>query len=941
MPLSLRPVRTPRIPQARAPRRRTAITGVLALVAGLLTATVAAAPPAVAADPTFSQVTLAKGVPEVGEPMSIAVLPDRSVLHTARNGTLRITDAAGNTKVSATIPVYSSDEEGLQGVAIDPGFATNRFVFLYYSPVLPDGAPGVTRLSRFVLGNDGTLDLNSEVTVLEVAATRGICCHVGGDIDFDADGNLFLSTGDDTNPFSSDGSTPIDERSGREAYDAQRTSANTNDLRGKLLRIKVNANGTYSIPAGNLFAPGTAKTRPEIYAMGFRNPFRMGVDKATGIVYLGEYGPDGGPADRGPTGQVEFNRVTAPGNYGWPYCTGNNEAYRDYTFPDGPIGAAFDCANGPTNNSPNNTGLTQLPPAKPAWITYGGANSPPEFGSGSESPMGGPVYRYDANNPSEIKFPQSYDGKFFAGEFGRKWIKTITVNADGTPGAIESFPWTGTQVMDMEFGPDGALYVLDYGDGGYFTGNERSALYRIEYVTGNRAPTAVASGTPTSGGVPLTVQFTGDTSTDPDGDTLTYAWDFDNNGTTDSTAANPTHTYTTAGTYSAKLTVTDPDGRSGSTNVAISAGNTAPTVTFTSPVNGQVFTFGDTVSYSISVTDPEDASIDCSRVSVTYGVGHDSHGHAETTKTGCSGTITTSADGEHDADANIYGSWSATYTDDSGLETTTSAVTQPKTRQAEHYSTMEGVQQVAKGVARGGKTVGYTNNGDWIRFTPYNLTGVTSFSARVSSGTSGGTLEVRAGSPTGTLAGSVDVAGTGGWETFTDVTGTITNPGGTTALYLVFKGAGTGYLFDVDEFTFTKSASSTPVDLTPGSTATASSTENANYAASNAIDGNTATRWSSQFSDPQSITVDLGEAHSVTGVKLNWEYAHGTAYSIQTSADGSTWRTASYSTTTGDGGIDDITFTTAAADTRYVRLTGTTRGTPWGYSLWEFQVYGN
>jgi glucose/arabinose dehydrogenase len=82
--------------------------------------------------------------------------------------------------------------------------------------------------------------------------------------------------------------------------------------------------------------------------------------------------------------------------------------------------------------------------------------------------MGGPVYRYDPTTPATSKFPGVLQRQFFAGEFGRKWIKTIDVNADGTPGD-QAFPWTGTQVMDMAFGPDGALYVLDYGDGGYFT----------------------------------------------------------------------------------------------------------------------------------------------------------------------------------------------------------------------------------------------------------------------------------------------------------------------------------------------------------------------------------------------------------------------------------------------------------------------------------------
>src|SRR5690606_8123259 len=151
---------------------------------------------------------------------------------------------------------------------------------------------------------------------------RGQCCHVGGDIDFDAAGNLYLTTGDDTNPFESGGYSPLDERTNRNPqYDAQRSSANTNDLRGKLLRIHPEPDGTYTIPAGNLFAPGTARTRPEIYAMGFRNPFRMSVDKATGTVYVGDYGPDAGTASasRGPAGQVEFNRITTAGNQKVPF----------------------------------------------------------------------------------------------------------------------------------------------------------------------------------------------------------------------------------------------------------------------------------------------------------------------------------------------------------------------------------------------------------------------------------------------------------------------------------------------------------------------------------------------------------------------------------------------------------------------------------------------
>ncbi|MFF3348877.1 PQQ-dependent sugar dehydrogenase [Streptomyces sp. NPDC002779] len=807
---------------------RSLALAVVCAVGCFVPGTASAAPPdpadgVGAAAVEFQQITLAKGVAEMGEPMTLAVLPNRSVLHTSRDGTVRITDAAGNTSVAGKVDVYSHDEEGLQGIAVDPAFASNRFIYLYYAPKLStpggdapsDGAAadfapfdGVNRLSRFVLKTDNTLDTASEKKILDVPASRGICCHVGGDIDFDAAGNLYLSTGDDTNPFASDGYTPIDERASRNpAYDAQRSSGNTNDLRGKVLRIKVNADGTYAIPSGNLFAPGTAKTRPEIYAMGFRNPFRMSVDKATGIVYLGDYGPDAGTANagRGPEGQVEFNRITKAGNYGWPYCTGKNDAYTDYNFATSTSGAKFDCA-APKNTSPRNTGLTDLPPAQPAWIPYNGG-SVPEFGGGSESPMGGPVYRYDAASTSQVKFPQEYDGDYFAGEFGRRWIKRVEAAGDGTVQSINAFPWTGTQVMDMAFGPDGALYVLDYGTG-YFNGDANSALYRIEHVTDGLAPLAQAKANVTSGKAPLAVTFSSSGSSDPDGGALSYAWTFGDGAT--STAANPSHTYTANGQYTATLKVTDPTGKTATASVQITVGNTAPTVRIDLPTDGRIHDFGAAIPFKVTVTDPEDGTIDCSKVKVSFIVGHDSHGHPQTSATGCTGTLQTLADGEHDPNANIFGVIDAEYTDKGAngqpaLTTHDQHIVQPSHRQAEHYGDSAGVQVVSHAPAHGGKTVGYIDNGDWISFTPYALDNTTRFTARVSSGGAGGTIEVRAGSPTGALLGTATVPVTGGWETFQDVTADLGNqPAGSTQLYLVFKG-GAGSLFDVDEFSFTTS----------------------------------------------------------------------------------------------------------------------------------------
>jgi glucose/arabinose dehydrogenase/PKD repeat protein len=798
-------------------RRLTALTLLLAGATGALPAPAAAAPEVIPPG-DYQQVQLATGAAELGEPMSLAVLPDRSVLHTARDGTVRHTDAAGNTKVAGKLDVYTHDEEGLQGIAADPGFTTNRYVYLYYSPKLstPAGDAPVTgtaadfapwkghlNLSRFTLRADNTLDPASEKVVLEVPNDRGQCCHVGGDIDFDAAGNLYLTTGDDTNPFDSAGYAPIDERTNRNPqFDAQRSSANTNDLRGKLLRIKPTADGGYTVPAGNLFAPGTPNTRPEIYAMGFRNPFRMSVDRTTGTVYLGDYGPDAGGTDpgRGPGGQVEFNRITAPGNYGWPYCTGTNttaETYNEYTFPSGPSGARYDCAGGPTNNSFRNTGQSKLPPAKPSWIRYGLDGSPPEFGGGSESPMGGEVYRYDPNLNSPVKFPQSLDGRFFAAEYGRQWIKAIEVKADGSYGTIEDFPWNGTQVMDTDFGPDGALYVLDYG-----TGSNNQALYRVEYIAGgNRNPVARAAADKTSGALPLTVEFTSRGSADPEGKALTYHWNFGDGAT--STEADPSHTYTTKGTYRPTLTVRDPEGLTGTASLVITAGNTAPTVTLQTPTDGRLFSFGDTVPFRVQATDPEDGTVDCAKVKVTYLLGHDSHTHAITSTTGCTGTITVPQDGEHDSAANLYGVFDAEYTDSGGLTGHSVRTLQPRHRQAEHFTAQSGVQTAAHATAEGGRTVGFTDSGDWISFKPYALSDATRFTARVSSAGAGGTLEIRAGSPTGTLLGTATVPVTGGWDTFTDVTtGLSAAPSGATELYLVFRGpTGQGNLYDVDAFT--------------------------------------------------------------------------------------------------------------------------------------------
>ncbi|MEE6283343.1 ThuA domain-containing protein, partial [Georgenia sp. MJ170] len=808
------------------------------ILGGIQTAAgVADADCAATVESSFEQTTLVMGEQNVGEPIALAVLPNGDVVHSARDGRIFYTTGDSLSHTAGTIPVYSHDEDGLQGLAVDANFAENRWVYAYYAPVLdtPAGdAPefgtaeqfaafdGYNQLSRFKLTESNMIDLASEQKILEVEADRGTCCHAGGEIDFDAEGNLWLSTGDDTNPFASNGYTPIDERADRNpAWDAQRSSGNTNDLRGKLLRISVNEDGSYDIPEGNLFEPGTELTRPEIYAMGFRNPFRFSVDHETGWVHLGDYGPDAGGAanpDRGPQGQVEFNLIKEPGNYGWPYCHGANDAYIDYDFGTEESGAAFDCDN-PVNESPNNTGLTELPPAVPAWLPYDGG-SVPELGNGSESPMGGPTYRYDAELDSDTKWPEYFDGKTFNYEWGRGWIHEFVIDDDGNlVDILPTLDHLDVQLpIAVEFGPDGAMYVLDYGTGGYFSGAPDSAVYRIDYVAGSRNPSATITTSATNGQAPLTVEFDGSGSSDPEGEPLSYAWDFENDGTVDSTDATASHTYTEEGQYTARLTVSAGEGegvRTGTATVNIVVGNTAPQVTLEIPEDGSIFGFGDQVPYRVEVTDAEDGEIDCSRVRVEYILGHDDHGHPLTSTTGCEGVIVTPNDEGHGLDADIFGVINASYIDLGAgdlpaLRADDEAVLRLRNQQAEFYTDSEGVNVFAKDGARGGAQVGDIHNGDWISFDPMNFVNIDGVSVRYASAGAGGTLEVRQGAPDGPLAATIELAPTGGWETWAvSETVPITDAGGEGPVYFVFTGDPTQALFDVDEIRFSGKGAAT------------------------------------------------------------------------------------------------------------------------------------
>ncbi len=579
------------------------------------------------------------------EPTEMTVLPNRDVLISQRRGEIVL--YKHDTKELAQVgflDVYHKTlntpgvnaEEGLMGLQKDPDFATNNWIYLYYAPA---GDKWVNRLSRFKFVND-ILEMDSEQVILEVVSQREICCHTGGSIAFGPNGLLFLSTGDNSTPFNelgetyvSNGFSPTNDMPGHEQYDARRSSSNTNDLRGKILRIKVNADGTYDIPEGNLFPVGMKKTRSEIYTMGHRNPYRISIDQKNSNLYWGDVGPDAGAdslATRGPRGYDEVGQAREAGNYGWPLFIGNNLPYREYNYETGEGGEFFEQEK-PMNNSRNNTGLVELPPAQSAfiWYPYAASNDFPQVATGGRNAMAGPVYYTDMYPKSDARLPEYYNGKVIIYDWIRGWMKAVTLYPNGDFNKMEPFAADIdlNSLIDMEVGPDGRIYLLEYGSG-WFAKNDDSALSYIDFNGGNRPP--VIEGLEvdvTSGKSPMAINAKV-TAEDLEGNDVSYIWDFGNGETTETNVPEVAYTYNDNGEYKISVAVKDTENASATSDVIdVFVGNTRPEVTIDIVGGNQSFFIpGQAVEYKVTVTDDGSAeSIDESNiyVSVDYMEGMD------------------------------------------------------------------------------------------------------------------------------------------------------------------------------------------------------------------------------------------------------------------------------------------------------------------------------
>ena len=394
---------------------------------------------------------------------------------------------------------------------------------------------------------------------------------------------------------------------------------------GKILRV--GADG--SIPTDNPFYDGAGPNRDEIWALGLRNPFRASIDSVTGRYYIGDVG-----GNDYSVAKEEVNLGTSGANYEWPNCEGN---------------CGLPGSTNPIYFYPHN--------GRDASIT------------------GGFIYR-------GVQFPSEYYGNYFFADYTQNWIKRLIFDSNGSVNGVFNFePIDGSNdgpygdIVHLTQGPDGALYYTDLGfsDNGNIVGV--SKIRRIRYTQTNQAPVSVASFTPISGSAPLTIEFSSNGSFDPDGQMITYFWNFGDGE--NSTLPNPPHTFQKNGQFTVRLTVFDNLIGSLSNPLIVNIGN-VPIPTILSPVNGTSFRAGDAIVFSGEGFDAEDRILNASAFTWNIYFHHNAHIHPKLPQTNTTSSTLFIPSAGHDFSGDTNYEILLTVRDSDGLEKTTSVFVYPQ-----------------------------------------------------------------------------------------------------------------------------------------------------------------------------------------------------------------------------------------------------------------------
>ncbi|MCY1032737.1 PQQ-dependent sugar dehydrogenase [Corallococcus sp. BB11-1] len=582
-------------------------------------------------------------------PTTFAPLPDGRLLIAEKDGVVRLFKDG----LLQPVPfidirgrVNSHHDRGLLGLAVDPAFATNGFIYLLYTyddDDADDSGPKTSRLARYTAVGDMALPSSEAVLLGTAVATscnalpEGADCipsdspsHSVGSLRFAPDGTLFVTSGDGAR------FDAVDD----DALRAQRLDS----LAGKVLRITRTGEGVASNPFWN----GDARAnRSKVWALGLRNPYRFSLRPGTATPYLGDVG----------WSSFEEINVALPGaNLGWPCYEGN---FRQSGYEPKPLCQEL-YARGP------------------------GAVRPPlhvwDRGVG-QTATGGAFYTGSA-------YPETWQGAYFFGDYSQQWIRSLRVDANDelVPDSVTLFATGVGGLVELGIGPDSNLFFVDILAG---------ELRRIRYSVANTPPVAVASAMPREGTPALLVRFSSAGSSDPDGDVLQFHWDF-GDGSPVSTLPAPEHTYVAAGTYVARLTVSDGRGGSHSATVSISVGNLAPVATIHSPSETFRFKVGDVVAYSGSASDAEDGPLPDDRLAWTVTLRHCTagtcHSHPYSTSTGASGSFTVPDHGDE-----VHFEVTLTATDSAGLTDTRTITVLPQLVQVTLRTSPPGLELVFDG----------------------------------------------------------------------------------------------------------------------------------------------------------------------------------------------------------------------------------------------------
>ncbi|MEU4292068.1 ricin-type beta-trefoil lectin domain protein [Kribbella sp. NPDC026596] len=863
----------------------------------LLTPLVVIEPARAAVTPTgFSEQIVFSGLVN---PTNVAFSPDGRVFVAEKSGLIKVFDSLDDPTPSVyadlRTQVYNYWDRGLLGLALHPDFPADPRIYVLYthdgliggptpkwgtpdttddpcpSPPGPtgDGCQASARLS--------VINGNGAEQVLVEDWCQVYPSHSIGSIEFGPDGMLYAGGGDgasfnyidygqDSFPTSDvtpdnpcgDGPAPVGtalapptaEGGALRAQDV-RTSGDPAGLDGSLIRIDPD---TGQAAPGNPALGSSDLNARRIVAHGLRNPMRFDFRPGTNEIWIGDVGYQK---------WEEIDRIVNPTagvtNFGWPCYDGPGRQ------------SGYDSLN--VNICENLYAAGPSAVATP-YYSYDHAQhlvagEPCTTGSSSISGMS----FYEGGN-----YPPEYDGALFFADYSRHCVWAMMPGTNGLPDPahIVSFA-SGYGSTRLQTGPGGDLFSVDYDNG---------RILRYVYDATNNPPTAVIHADPSSGPTPLTVTFDGTASNDADGDPLTYAWDLDGDGQyDDSTAATVQKTYTTSGSVTARLRVSD-GHTTGTTSTQINVANTAPTALITAPGPATTWKVGDTISFAGSATDPEQGTLPGSALTWTLIMHHcpsDCHSHTITSMTAASGTFT-APDHEYPS----YLELKLTATDAGGLTDVKSVRLDPKTVGLSFASQPSGLQLTYLGKTAKTPSTGTTIVG------------------------SSGSLSAE---PTQPVANQLYRFAS--WS----------------------DGGARNHNFVAPATAATYTATYVPKrNLARGRATSASSVYLAGREASKAVDGSMSTAWSSARQDPQWFRVDLGSVQVVNRVLLNWlTTSYAKAYQIQVSTSGRTWKTVS-STTAGDGGTDSIAFTPNFA--RYVRINATARGVAGSYySLWEFGVF--